>query len=90
MSDEENRDEDLEIEETQGNVPAVEALSAWAEVRCYICEITLGSVSFFTHMQWHAQTITARCSDTKDKLKAYMKTLERGDEVMRDMKWTIR
>jgi len=88
LSEEECREEEMEPEEHC--TPAPESLSAWAESRCYICEIMLGSVSFFTHMQWHSNAIIARCNDTKEKLKAYMRTLERADSVLRDVKWTIR
>ena len=88
LSEEDTRDEEAEPEEH--STPAPESLSAWAEYRCYICEIMLGSVSFYTHMQWHGNTIIARSNDIEEKLRAYMRTLERADSVLRDIKWTIR
>ena len=64
-------------------------LTGFAEVRCHICEITIGSISFQRHMQWHERLIEARCDESRKQLQAYLDTLQLGQKRLKELRWKV-
>ena len=45
-------------------------------MKCPMCGHVLSKRSFFTHMKQHSQALNEQCIVTREKLKAYMLTLQ--------------
>jgi len=82
-------DAEIDEESSEEEVLNEPELSGFAEVRCHICEINIGSISFERHMKWHERSILDRCEESSKQLTAYLETLQQGREKLKDVKWRV-
>ena len=58
------------------------------EVKCFLCGTQMNRETFFSHMSEHSKAITEQCIETREKLNAYLLTLEFADKALKDVVWT--
>ena len=52
-------------------------------MKCPMCDQLLSKLSFFAHMKEHSQELSEQCVVAREKLKAFMLTLQAASRLLK-------